>query len=329
MENHPIPQDITGFKFKLIGNITVKQFLYLLITGVVIYLIFVTNLYFLIKYPLILLIGLFGLALAFLPVDGRPLDKMVINFLLALPRENRYFYDKKAEQANLQSPLTEEQSKAPDLSQESAIAPISSPSLAPQADNSQAPEVNLPPDGGFNKSADKAFSVTPPSPIRPIFAPEENSIKKAEIKTALLYQPSALTKPAEQNFPEERTLLQKEENGSQPNQILATAGIELSDTPNIVLGIVRDARGKVLGNMIVEINDQSGNPVRAFKTTTLGQFAAATPLLNGKYIVTVTDTQKLHEFRPVEVNLTGNIFKPIEIVSIDAREKLRRELFGK
>jgi len=29
MENHPLPQDITGFQFKLIGNMTVKQFSYL------------------------------------------------------------------------------------------------------------------------------------------------------------------------------------------------------------------------------------------------------------------------------------------------------------
>jgi len=28
MDNHPIPQDITGFEFKLIGNMTLKQFAY-------------------------------------------------------------------------------------------------------------------------------------------------------------------------------------------------------------------------------------------------------------------------------------------------------------
>ena len=29
MENHPIPQDVTGFQFRLIGSMTVKQFGYL------------------------------------------------------------------------------------------------------------------------------------------------------------------------------------------------------------------------------------------------------------------------------------------------------------
>ena len=29
MDNHPIPQDVTGFQFRLIGDMTIKQFAYL------------------------------------------------------------------------------------------------------------------------------------------------------------------------------------------------------------------------------------------------------------------------------------------------------------
>ncbi|EKD47460.1 MAG: hypothetical protein ACD_66C00049G0001, partial [uncultured bacterium] len=28
MEQHPVPQNVTGFQFKLIGDITLKQFAY-------------------------------------------------------------------------------------------------------------------------------------------------------------------------------------------------------------------------------------------------------------------------------------------------------------
>src|SRR3989344_4811036 len=85
MENHPIPQDVTGFKFRLIGSITVKQFLYLLGAGASALIFYILPLPFLAKIPFMLLSGGVGLSLAFVPIDGRPMDKMILNFLKTLP----------------------------------------------------------------------------------------------------------------------------------------------------------------------------------------------------------------------------------------------------
>src|SRR5258708_3963548 len=85
MDQHPIPQDVTGFQFKLIGSMTVKQFAYVatgVITAVILYYLpLKTNLAILIKVVLIPLFGASGFAIAFIPIDGRPVDIMATNFL--------------------------------------------------------------------------------------------------------------------------------------------------------------------------------------------------------------------------------------------------------
>ncbi len=91
---------------------------------------------------------------------------------------------------------------------------------------------------------------------------------------------------------------------------------------------MKDPRGKVLQNILVEVVDSNEIPVRAFKTNALGQFISATPLPNGIYKVYFDDPGKNQEFEAVQVEMKGEIFHPIEIVSIDQREKLRRDLFG-
>lgn len=113
-----------------------------------------------------------------------------------------------------------------------------------------------------------------------------------------------------------------------PEKSLKAGFPQLPDTPNIVMGIIRDPRGKVLPNILVEIMNEQGVPVRAFKTNALGQFAAATPLPNGNYIVILEDPRKQNEFEQIQIALDGKIFNPLEIFSIDQRERLRRELFG-
>ena len=95
MENHPIPQDVTGFKFKLIGSVTVKQFLYLLGFGILATICFVLGISPFIKYPLMALFAGIGVGLAFVPIEGRPMDTMISNFAKTIPAENRFIFRKR------------------------------------------------------------------------------------------------------------------------------------------------------------------------------------------------------------------------------------------
>ncbi len=101
LENHPIPLDVTGFKFRLIGSMTIKQFLYLLAAGILVSVTLLIPASSLIKIPLITIFSLIGFSLAFVPIDGRPMDKMIANFIKLVPSENLYVYRKRG--ANLSS----------------------------------------------------------------------------------------------------------------------------------------------------------------------------------------------------------------------------------
>lgn len=92
MQEHPIPQDITGYRFHIIGSMTIKQFgeVFLgVIVGVVLY---STNLPALIKFPLILLSVGIGAAMAFVPIEERPLDHWIFTFFKVLYRPTKYFW---------------------------------------------------------------------------------------------------------------------------------------------------------------------------------------------------------------------------------------------
>ena len=84
MEQHPVPQDIKSFQFKLIGDMTLRQFAFLGGGLVVAYLAFVLPLHPLLKWPTIFLSSLFGIGCAFFPINERPLDQWVIAFLKAI-----------------------------------------------------------------------------------------------------------------------------------------------------------------------------------------------------------------------------------------------------
>jgi hypothetical protein len=94
MEQHPIPRQITTFEFKLIGFLTIKQFIYLLISiplGIIVYAIFpvpILNIF------LGLIVGLVGVAFAFIPINDRPMEIWVRNFIKRLTSPTQYFYKK-------------------------------------------------------------------------------------------------------------------------------------------------------------------------------------------------------------------------------------------
>lgn len=96
MEQHPIPQQISSYQFKLVGDMTLKQF-FQVAGGVVIALIFYsTPLHPIIKWPLIIFFVLLGAALAFLPFEERPLEKWIVAFFRSIYSPTLYTWKKTA-----------------------------------------------------------------------------------------------------------------------------------------------------------------------------------------------------------------------------------------
>lgn len=93
MQQHPIPQNITGFEFKLVGFLTLKQFLYLAGVSIISFIIFVSTPSF-VKWVFIVPLALLGLALAFFPINGMTFDKWIVIFVRAVTSPSRRIWQK-------------------------------------------------------------------------------------------------------------------------------------------------------------------------------------------------------------------------------------------
>jgi len=94
MEQHAIPRQITNFEFKLIGFLTIKQFIYLLVsipTGILVYYIFPVPI---LNFILGVIVGGIGLAFAFVPINDRPMEVWVRNLVKRLSSPTQYFFKK-------------------------------------------------------------------------------------------------------------------------------------------------------------------------------------------------------------------------------------------
>lgn len=96
MEQHPIPQQISSYEFKLVGEMTLKQFLKAAVGIVIALIINSTKLFFLVKWPLMILFGGGGLMLAFVPFEDRPLETWMAAFIKSIYSPTIFTYKKKA-----------------------------------------------------------------------------------------------------------------------------------------------------------------------------------------------------------------------------------------
>jgi hypothetical protein len=355
MENHPIPQDVTGFKFRLIGSITVKQFLYLLGAGAIALVFYLLPIPIFLKIPLMLICAGVGLSLAFIPIDGRPMDKMIYNFIKALPSENQYIYHKQGVEMpyfsftppmratvksvnrgegelNKKTILFNQLNRAyfkPDQEEQTAVANISnlfqegdSPTQGfvnrvANADETPQVQENIYPSTPVHSSISPAETLSKPHAAAS-FTPVKNSQDLQEDKKVDKVKVVSSPPPPPQPAPQAQSL----------DPAITPVPANGIDTPNIIQGLVVDPRGKTLPHIIVEIIDGNGTPLRTFRTNQNGTFMAATPMPNGTYTIHLEDTLKKQEFSDVIVSLNGTIIQPVTIKSIDQREKLRQELFG-
>ena len=94
MEQHPVPQNVTTFQFRLIGDMTIKQFGYLAGGAIVAYISYKLPLPFFFTWPLTIASALFGFGLAFVPVEERPMDVWVLSFFKSIYSPTEYMWKK-------------------------------------------------------------------------------------------------------------------------------------------------------------------------------------------------------------------------------------------
>lgn len=95
MEQHPVPQQISAYHFRLVGDMTLKQFLELLAGILAAWVIYSLPLASIFRWPLVIFSVFLGVAFAFLPIEERSLDHWLIAFIKASYSPTKYYWQKK------------------------------------------------------------------------------------------------------------------------------------------------------------------------------------------------------------------------------------------
>lgn len=371
MDNHPIPQDVTGFQFRLIGDMTIKQFAYLAAGMVLAWICLYLPVFILFKLPLVAFFALFGFIFAFVPIGGRPADAMLFYFFRAVFSPAQYVYKQTQQTSQTTSvgnaPKEKEKKESETIHLENIQVITPAPTPMPMQEEPPTspshreivgeteptpitPEETPAQTGELNQEAEALMEKLQEAKQEEKEAQGQQEISSAhqkvhELETELQSVYQQKQQLEEQLVELQRKLAQQSQQVFAPStaqppkatenvrKIPASMGKAvgtpfITDTPNLISGIVKDPRGNVLPNMLIEVKDKDNNPVRAFKTNPLGQFASATPVMNGVYTITFEDPQGKQKFDTVEITANGEVMQPLEVISVDAREELRKELFG-
>lgn len=367
MKQHPVPQQITSFQFKLIGDMTVRQFVYLA-SGVLLgYLTINLGLTTVIKIPLGIVLALTGFAFAFMPIEERPLDRWIISFIKAVYRPTIFLWQKKPVLPEFLRPDFMAAQKLLPLAIETT--PVDQQELWQliKSQKKTADPFSRQEETFLNKISQLFQQVSlpglvvktlPPPPAKPAAPkPRGPQIEEQKRQEALLKKEtkkqesiSKLLEPAETIVkPREKRLVFKTVVTA-PKQTAPATGTKptvriipaekyqkkmpsIMNPPNIVHGVVKTSRGDTLPNIILVVKDKKGDTVRALKTNKLGRFVTATPLPADTYTIELEDPAEKFKFDIIEVTLTDKEIKPIEIKAHDEREEIRQalseKLFGK
>ncbi|MEA2020213.1 MAG: PrgI family protein [Patescibacteria group bacterium] len=82
-KQHPVPQNIMEVEFKLVGDMTLRQFGYVAGGAVLGFIIYSQPLPSVIRWPIILFIATIALGMAFVPMEERGLDEWIRNYFIA------------------------------------------------------------------------------------------------------------------------------------------------------------------------------------------------------------------------------------------------------
>ncbi len=94
-KQHAVPQNIMDVEFKIIGELTLRQFAYIIVFGGIAYICatFVSGIF---RWPLTVTFALLGIGLAFVPLQERGLDQWIVNFFTSVYAPNQRIWKKDA-----------------------------------------------------------------------------------------------------------------------------------------------------------------------------------------------------------------------------------------
>lgn len=338
MEQHAIPQQISSYQFRLVGDMTLKQFFQLAGGALVSLLFYASKLPALIKWPFIIGFALLGVALAFLPFQERPLERWIIAFFRSIYSPTIFAWTKGLSEKLFQDEPVGGETGIVTPATEKAISP--SPSFGGAIFTKlEDTEKNFLGTIGQLFGAMTAPTAGPTTSALPTPQPPQKKdlnipmnlptqIGTPGYKTRVVVEetPQAPPPPQQIKFTNvAQTLTGQKSDGQQAQFSIAAAPPNPPTTPNTVVGQVFDPEDKIVSGAILEIRDAAGRPVRALRSNMLGHFMIVTPLANGRYDL-ITEKEGL-VFNPASFEATGAIIPPIAIKAKSSQKILKTEEF--
>lgn len=296
IQQHPLPQDISSYRFRLIGDMTLKQFASLGACIVLAIIVYSIPLPFFFKYPIVFAFLLLGIGMAFVPVQGRSLDIWLIAFIKSIYSPTQYVW--KRTPADITSSETAVPTKENNLA-------IAQPETNARIEITQAP----------------ASIPTPEQPVvqnnQPVAITEKivsSTTASPEPALALATQTisSPITPPEEKiaAIPQSAPQTQREIVSQSPAPTVNLPIPFTPSTPNTLVGLTLTPSGHILDSVMVEIK-KDNLTLRATKSNKLGQFMFARPLDSGLFQILAE--KEGFTFAPYSLQLTGDIVKPLKI----------------
>ncbi len=327
-EQHPIPQQISAYQFRLVGDMTIKQFFQVAGGALIALLIYSSNFASYIKWPLIIISFLTGIAFAFFPLQDRPLSTWIILFIKSIYSPTLYVWKKTEKRRDYFLPEV-----GGGVTQTSLPQVVTAPEvqITQQVRKEQiqtSPEFTKleKKEQEFLSTVTKHFTsietiipkpVTSQHPTRmakDVAVPQSPKIslsdKEKEHTQVFQYKPTS--SPSTSGIITITPFATKKSSGAQIAQFSQEAAPPTPPTKaNVIVGQVIDMENSIIEGAILEIRDSEGRPVRALKSNKLGHFMIVTPLLNGKYEI-ITDKEG-YSFAPLTIDMIGEIIQPIVI----------------
>ena len=289
MKQHSVPQAIMEVEFNLFGAMNVRQFGYVAGAGGVGYFAYLI-MPGILKWPVAGICVLFGLGLAFVPIDDRPMDQWVTNFLLSLKRRTRRVWKSTVEPPAflLDTPGALEKgyrAAKPAVIEKRGMegaGVFSAMEKDVEENNKEVQEVD--------REIDQMVSEA------------RLSVADVPVETKEKKKPEGVVQIGG---------LPIEQREFAPS---ATATKALTDQPRVVNGGVYDVGGSPVQDAVIIIRDNQNRPVQVVKTNSKGLFLSTTPVDAGEYTITVEKNGMM--FEPQQVIVVDDVVPFVEIRAI-------------
>jgi hypothetical protein len=183
IQQHPLPQDISNYRFRLIGDMTIKQFASLAVCIILAIIAYGLPLPFFFKYPIVFAFLLLGIGMAFVPVQGRSLDVWLVAFIKSIYSPTQYTWKRTSvDTSNTETAVPTKENNLASAQPETnarieittSPVPVQEPSPSPQTI-----KVETPPE-----------EITPPLVQEPTTKPSEPQITPPTVNLPIPFTPT-------------------------------------------------------------------------------------------------------------------------------------------